>query len=92
MPSEELRARYRAMKSNGNTRTVRGHVARLQAKADLRARQMIERWQAGETHRQIAATLGIAEQDISSAISRYRKRHPDCPIPVGRQDRNEESE
>ena len=95
MPSEELRARYRAMKrgrAKGRTEASSKGVAKVKSNADTRARHFIERWMAGETHQQIADSLGVKQSTVTQSITAYRRRHPDCPIPVGRQDRNEESE
>lgn len=71
------RALYRASKK----RTIRKQavVAVQRAKADQRARAMIERWQGGETHSQIAGALGVTRCCVTRAISRYRSRHPDRP-------------
>ena len=76
-----IRALYRASKK----RTIRKDVvaAVRRAKADTRAREMIERWQAGETHSQIADALGVTRCCVTRAISRYRERHPDITLSVG---------
>ena len=73
MTPDQARALYRASKK----RTIRKQavVAVQRAKADTRARAMIERWQAGETHSQIADALGVTRCCVTRAISRYRERH-----------------
>lgn len=79
MTPDQARALYRASKK----RTIRKQavVAVQRAKADTRARAMIERWQNGETHSQIADALGVTRCCVTRAISRYRSRHPDCRAP-----------
>ena len=77
-PLTQIRALYRANKA----RTIRKDVvaAVRRAKADTRAREMIERWQAGETHSQIADALGVTRCCVTRAISRYRERHPEIEL------------
>ena len=76
-----IRALYRASKK----RTIRKQavVAVQRAKADTRARAMIERWQNGETHSQIAEALGVTRCCVTRAISRYRERHTGVALSMG---------
>lgn len=73
---DNFRALYRASKK----RTIRKDVvaAVRRSKADTRAREMIERWQDGQTHQEIADALGVTRCCVTRAISRYLRRHPDC--------------
>jgi hypothetical protein len=84
---DAYRARYRAVKSNGKTRCVKASSAARKARADGRARAYIERWLAGETHQQIADSEGVSQAAVTTCIAKYRKRHPDTPIPQGPQKR-----
>jgi hypothetical protein len=84
---DAYRARYRAAKrakQNSVVKRARGVIAR-KTKADRRARAYIERWLAGETYQQIADSEGICVQGVGHCIAKYRKRHPDTPIPHGPQ-------
>lgn len=65
------------------TRKQHKSIATRRANADTRARAFLERWMGGETHQQIADSLGIAKATVTCAITQYRKRHPDTPIPAG---------
>jgi len=78
---DDIRALYRASKK----RTIRKDVvaAVRRSKADTRAREMIERWQDGQTHQEIADALGVTRCCVTRAISRYRERHPDITLGMG---------
>ena len=76
-----IRARYRASKKQ----TIRANavVAAKRSKADQRARMMIERWQAGQTHQEIVDALGVSRCCVTRAISRYRERHSAVALSMG---------
>ncbi len=78
---QSIRALYRANKK----RTIRsvGVITTCQSKADIRAREFLERIEKGETQQQIADSLSIDRSSVSFAIARYRKRHPDITLGVG---------
>jgi DNA invertase Pin-like site-specific DNA recombinase len=70
---EQARTRYKRKKySVGKQRAI---VA-LKTKADARARSFIERHAAGETHQQIADSLGVSQSCVTKAITKYYQRHP----------------
>lgn len=80
---DAIRARYRAHKGGSAHNTgLRKYasIATKRAKADARARQFLERWMAGETHKQIADSIGIDPQCVTACIRKYRKRHPDIDL------------
>lgn len=67
---DDIRARYRAQRSTRKANRLR------QAAADRRARTLIARSEAGETHAQIAESLGIDRSAVSKAIRKYWARNP----------------
>jgi DNA invertase Pin-like site-specific DNA recombinase len=84
---DEIRARYRAKKASLPSKGVGRAIGRAKraAKADARVRAYIERWLAGETHQEIADSIGVTQAAVTRAITAYRKRHLDTPIPRGPQ-------
>jgi DNA-binding NarL/FixJ family response regulator len=71
---KEARAFYQKRKKMPRQKQLA--IATSQSKADTRARSYLERVAAGETHRQIADSLGVSQCSVTTTISRYYDRHP----------------
>lgn len=74
MTPEQARALYQKRKKYPASK--QRAVNKIQSKADARARSFIERHAAGETHQQIADSLGIDQSSVTKAITKYYQRHP----------------
>ena len=74
MTPEQARTVYR--KQRRLTTGQKNSMVSRSAKADARARSFIERHAAGETHQQIADSLGVSQSCVTKAITKYYQRHP----------------
>lgn len=74
MTPEQARALYQKRKKYPASK--QRAVNKIQSKADARARGFIERHAAGETHQQVADSLGITQPCVTKCIKRYYARHP----------------